>query len=530
MFEVGGLASTRSADGDTITYTLISGGTVKDWENLTAGNFQFGDVSFSELNNNYAPVFNLNTGGFVTMTLKGITPVVWDAAWGVGAGTVVPAFARTYASSNADAVEFAQPESDYLYSSIVNNVSGADVVVDVTGNLGSGYVLAGGRATQDRTRNIWIEDENSSYTTKVGGLYRSSTDSSTYTLTGVTHLLIKGGRGTTVYGGSYNADQRGDTWLTLAGGSYTTAYGGSFHAALAGDTHLYVSGATVTNVYGASNSGVLTGNVMVNLTSGRVTNVYGTGYDAAGAVTGNVDIYLAAGVLAANGTIDGDAPGSSNTQIVGGTRTLHLTTANGVYDMRNSTLLDFDMYDLADGVTLQVNGNHFNYNKVTVNNVTTITSDNLTISGKGGVEVYGDNGCANWIQQIDVRNQATLRWCVDHLGYRGNVQSTHITVWDGSTLDISGVPDSAYKGGHLNFYVSMAGNGVDGKDALYKGFPTVGDSSAMVQLPHIELTDNALINVDDAAYTIASGYGTSYLDLTGGTHFKNEVSGGGGGT
>lgn len=530
VFEVGGLASTRSADGNTISYTLISGGTVTDWEKLAAENFRFGGVSFSGLNVNYAPTFDLTTGGSVTVSLKGITPVLWDAAWDASAGVVIPAFARTYASSNRNATTFAQPTSDYLYSSIINGVDGVDVVVDVTGTSGSGYVLAGGAGSQSRTRNIWIYDEQSGYTTKVGGLYRESSSWFVRTLTGDTHLLIEGGSGETVYGGSYNTRQEGDTWLTLAGGVYTEAYGGSYNAELTGDTHLYVSGATVTDVYGASNGSALTGNAVVNLTSGSVTNAYGTAYNQAGAVSGNVDVYLAMGVLGANGTIDGDAPGFSNTQIVDGTRTLHFITTGGEYDMQGNTLLDFDVYDLADGVTLKVDGSRFNYNRVdTVNSegkVTafTITSDNLTIQGKGVVEVYGSTGYRGWIQQIDVQDQATLKWCTDHLAYWGTYQTTCVTVHDGSTLDITGVPDPASSGGHLNIRVQLAGNGVDGKGALYKGLSTAGDSSAMIQLPHIELTHNALVNADDAAYTISYGYGASHLDLTGGHHFDNAAS------
>lgn len=165
-------------------------------------------------------------------------------------------------------------------------------------------------------------------------------------------------------------------------------------------------------------------------------------------------------------------------------------------------------------------------------------STELVISGKGVVEVIGhglvyeapilgDYGAIlgyktenarNFWRDIRLEDSATLMISTSVIGLTGSADDRTITVTDGTTIDFSGVPgetgetgetgekwytgDSDFAG--LGFNVVIAGHGVDGKGAIYKGknddswYPDAETFSSEFQriiLPNVELSSSASVKV-----------------------------------
>ncbi len=159
-----------------------------------------------------------------------------------------------------------------------------------------------------------------------------------------------------------------------------------------------------------------------------------------------------------------------------------------------------------------------------------INPEALVISGEGVVEVIGhgikyyvpiedeygnvkpekeERDERNLGRDILLKDSATLKISTSVIGLTGSEDDRTITVTDGTTIDFSGVPgetgytgDSDFAG--LGFNVVIAGHGVDGKGAIYKGknddswYPAAETFSSRTQriiLPNVELTSSASVKV-----------------------------------
>ncbi len=269
-FEFGSLAANGS------TYTFISGGEIVGWDKLSADDFFYNGVKVSDISSSAAS-FSNTTSGQISVFLSGVEAIQWDGRWNA---QKFPSFAKSFqwqgSSAWGDGVNMDggafnfYGHGGYSYANIINGAANDTVVfVEKGGVSGSGMILAGGTFWNGDSTiedNVWIYDDGSDFETRVGGMYRhSSNNAANLNFIGDSHLQILGTGSrtdTVVFGGSYDVTQQtGNAFLSISGGTYK-------------------------NIYGASYNGALSGSVVMSLNAGNLNTYYaGNAFDAPGGWT-----------------------------------------------------------------------------------------------------------------------------------------------------------------------------------------------------------------------------------------------------
>ncbi len=344
---------------------------------------------------------------------------------------------------------------------------------------------------------------------------------------GDSFLHITGGKFGTVYGGSYQ---------TYTGGSHSVNVnvGNSVETVteiISGDTSVLIDGGTIATIHGGDFTTTRTdmygnvtvaetthlGNVNVELKGGTVTRVYAAGgYDTMNVYTtlnntnkvdGNASISLYAD---ANGkmlttfapySIETEDDGESSSlelsvllyggeDVVSGSSTLNFANAgnyylNGSEGLYAVTLERFDHFTLATGAHASVRADLFN------------TTNALTISGAGVVEVTADSGNRNTVvHDVTLKDGATLHLNTSYYqSTSATPTASTITATAGTTIDASytGFVEGGTKQNAMNVALFLAGTGVNQQGALYKG--SGGSLEEGISFPAITLTNHATMNL-----------------------------------
>lgn len=521
------IGSLKPGSGTDSSYTLISGGKIEGWQNMSLERFCYHGVALNALKQ--TPGLNVTTDGELTLTLNGIAPIIWDADWGIDK---VPVFGAVYGGS----VQYLHHPHDqlgslYLYSNIVEGGQEDCTVMVVSkgaGQTSGSSAMAGewrgASTTEEKPVDHWILDEGANYQIKAAGAFELANNG--YHYYGDSHLYINGSCDRTdveVYGGSYNVAQTGDAYLTIEAGTYDVISGASCNADLTGNVHLHLKG-------GAINAGA---------SYETITSVLAAGKD--GAVDGHADVYLGSGFrfVDSDGNnsplacIDGsDVSGVSILHFTDGVRYDHLSGMNAViaiesvngsanYDYPDGydgfhgyyttiEIKGFDRIELAEGAHVAIQSCRFNVDK------------DITISGHGTVQLvdpriipnsmgvpspFDEKESEQWHalytpdRDIIVTNRATL-----------HVSTRYVTAWNASpanrdwilvadtgTLDMTGWMAGSISSSFL-MNVALEGDGSEGRGALYKGVSVDDvDTSGIPQFPTIKLTGNASIGIESGA-------------------------------
>lgn len=366
-----------------------------------------------------------------------------------------------------------------------------------------------------------------------------------------THLAISGGTLQTVYGGSYakkNSDRgntAGNIEAKLTGGSIDTFYGGGTgNTGGKGKTiSVTVDGAKIDNLYASNNGGKVTGDIVLNLVSGTAetvrlaslgTEVYGSyvvrlgkGFTL-GNVTGS-DTSIK-GIYGGHGTNSGIAVKSDFTS------RLELVDAGATYDFfpgaHNNVnqireILGFDEIALADQVTLRVDNRHFC--NITDVILSTLNKGDMAtvIFGKANETGSGSSSDKSRTGSITLEEGITFKFETSY-GYNELQDISKmpiIHVKSGSMVDLTGFPREQGVddgGGCISFQMHLAGDGIDGRGAIYKGAGEYSTSpDGKVAMPHIVLEDNASVNAAASNIIVCgNGYSDTYLELQGHTMTK----------
>ena len=348
---------------------------------------------------------------------------------------------------------------------------------------------------------------------------------------GASTVYIDGGRIYELFAGGFDASKNANYYgdvasvnLTITGGELggqtpegtptelagnKSVYGGSYYGTVHGDVNVTVDGtATITNLVGGGYAGTVEGAITLNLMHGTATTVNAAGIGNATA-KGNVLVNLYDEFSFTS--IYGGKQNSSGATVQGSS-TLAFVEEDVSYDMTGKTLKGFDTISLADGATVKVSTD----SGFATDNETGV----LTVSGAGVLNLTGGTDITRDITLID---GATLWFNSDYagngIGGEGNDRARRtLTATAGTTIDITGQP----KGGDgLCVWLDLAGHGVDGKGALYKGLQDAETSpSGKVALPRVTLSDSASVNAEDNIYFIEWQNTESDLYLNGHTLTK----------
>ena len=398
---------------------------------------------------------------------------------------------------------------------------------------------------------------------------------------GTSHVFVEGGRIGEIFAGGCHSTLTGTqvmedgriraVEMVLTGGTFggdeLRVFGGGERGIVNGDIYVRMEGSAKINsrLVGGSNAGTVNGNIVLDLISGEAFRVDAAGlgwyivdewggvfYDPAD-IKGDVQVNLYSGFelgIGAEGDLSSGIYGGreQSNQIVllnGDDGTVHTSTlhfAEGEkYELgfiggdgyttseASHIVTGFDRFVMEENAHVVLGLGKFDID-MNVNK-------KLHIEGKGVVEVIGHG--ANLGRNIQLEKDATLKISTSVIGASGSEDDRTITVTDGSTIDFSGAPaktgytgDSVYEVyAGLGFKVVIAGNGVDGKGALYKGkydgpydLNAEGATSTAnrIVLPNVKLQDDASVGVEagETLYMNAYALGESNLDLAGYTFTK----------
>ncbi len=351
---------------------------------------------------------------------------------------------------------------------------------------------------------------------------------------GASTVYIDGGRIYELFAGGYdaslNADDYGDVAsvnLTITGGELgghtpegtpaalagtKSVYGGSYHGTVHGDVNVTVDGpATITNLVGGGYAGTVEGAITLNLINGTATTVNAAGIGNATA-KGNVLVNLY-DAFNATSIYGGKQNGSGAT--VQGSSTLAFVEEGVAYDVTDTLIQGFDTISLASEAHVKVSLANNNFAKDT-------ETGELFVSGPGTLEVVGDQNQTGAVRNITLTDGATMWFNVDFVGKGLQSQNDRPTLkaTAGTTIDLTGRPTTA-GGSGICVWVDLAGHGVDGKGALYKGLQgSATNRNGKVALPRVTLSDSASVNAEDNLYFIEANNNESELFLNGHTLTK----------
>ncbi len=350
---------------------------------------------------------------------------------------------------------------------------------------------------------------------------------------GASTVYIDGGRIYELFAGGYdaslNAADYGDVAsvnLTITGGELggqtpegtpdalagtKSVYGGSYHGTVHGDVNVTVDGtATITNLVGGGYAGTVEGAITLNLINGTATTVNAAGIGNATA-KGNVLVKLY-DAFNATSIYGGKQNGSGAT--VQGASTLSFVEEGVAYDVTDTLIQGFDTISLASEAHVKVSlANNFAKDTQT---------GELFVSGPGTLEVVGAQNQTGDVRDITLTDGATMWFNVDFVGKELTSVNERPTLkaTAGTTIDVTGRPTTE-GGSGICVWLDLAGHGVDGKGALYKGLQgSATNRNGKVALPRVTLSDSASVNAEDNLYFIESGNGESELFLNGHTLTK----------
>lgn len=412
--------------------------------------------------------------------------------------------------------------------------------------LKRGIVIGGTwSADQSQASHVFM-DGGEILTRLVTGSYNGWVESS--------WLTIAGGKIAAAYGGGYwGGGVRNGAHSVLTGGTITDFYGGSQNSATNGGIEVTVDGARITNLYASNDAGTVTGDVVLNLISGSAKIVRAGKNNAS--LNGNFIVRLGSDFVFSNPNGNGGTDTLGGTELYGGLQTDAGVTFNGAYTSRLELVSENATYDfagpykgdnashstkimgfsevlLANGVTMIVHNAAFN------------NAQNLAIGMLGAEEegksltatvVYGNSELADGHSSKGTRTGSmtlkkgiTLKlgtsYAHDSIN-ENNLVFPHLYVERGAMFDISGFPrEQAYNdgGGCISFQLHLAGNGVNGQGALFKGEGFASSSpDGKAELGHVILDDNASVNADGANIIFDSAnHKASYIEFDGHTLTK----------
>lgn len=351
---------------------------------------------------------------------------------------------------------------------------------------------------------------------------------------GASTVYIDGGRIYELFAGGFDASENANYYgdvasvnLTITGGELgghtpegtpdalagtKSVYGGSYHGTVHGDVNVTVDGpATITNLVGGGYAGTVEGAITLNLINGTATTVNAAGIGNSTA-KGNVTVNLY-DAFDATSIYGGKQNGSGAT--VQGSSTLAFVEEGVAYDVTDTLIQGFDTISLASEAHVKVSLANNNFAKDT-------ETGELFVSGPGTLEVVGAQNEGGAVRNITLTDGATMWFNVDFVGKGLSSLNDRPTLkaTAGTTIDVTGRPTLA-SGSGICVWLDLAGHGVDGKGALYKGLQ---DSATIrngkVALPRVTLSDSASVNAEDNLYFIESGNGESELFLNGHTLTK----------
>ncbi len=401
------------------------------------------------------------------------------------------------------------------------------------------------------------------------------------TLSSVKHvgnsfLHIAAGRFGIAYAGSHETYTEGTTRALIDGGAIAILHGGDFSSDIV-STYWgwdYNTNQLIEREMFASGDTTHTGNVEILLKGGKLSTVYAAGgigwnetseeyKENKNKVDGNatISLYAAEGTMLSSfrddsvSYFDGEAWEESTLQTkpllyggksvsvdgelidyVSGTSTLEFANA-GTYhlesykDANGNSVTDengkavgveiahFDNFSVAEGAHAIIAADKFN------------VTNALTISGKGKVEIVGANSTAH---DVTLNPGVTLH--INTNDYSDTDTRSAIIVHDGAGIHVSPGEENNPEGRN-NVTLTLAGDGADGKGALYK---LSGATSPMVAFPSITLTGNASMGAASGAMlhildgeVVTSGtetttqYKDTYIDLTNGGAGGSDAAGSG---
>ena len=246
-----------------------------------------------------------NNDGSVTLSIANGTVGMpqWDERWGKTESS--PGISRRYAGTDPDAtfVMAAGKDNDasyYLYNSIVNADNAAKVnngkAISVTlSSIATGKLaVAGNQVSHLEDHEVWIYDR-SGIEKVVGGqglwgqIYQTA---ATHVLVDVDTSVHPGKKH--IIGGSYDGDQRAESFVTVKNGNISRLVGGSEHwYTQTGTAHVFVDGGAIDTIYAAGydanlkvNKGELASEL--ELSGGTIGGAFGGGHG----YTVSGDIYV----------------------------------------------------------------------------------------------------------------------------------------------------------------------------------------------------------------------------------------------
>jgi|GEM_PF-1438663 len=360
----------------------------------------------------------------------------------------------------------------------------------------------------------------------VGATYGANQD-------GASTVYIDGGRIYELFAGGFDASQNANYYgdvasvnLTITGGELggqtpdgtpaalagtKSVYGGSYYGTVHGDVNVTVDGpATITNLVGGGYAGTVEGAITLNLINGTATTVNAAGIGNSTA-KGNVTVNLY-DAFNATSIYGGKQNGSGAT--VQGSSTLAFVEKGVAYDVTDTLIQGFDTISLASEAHVKVSlANNFAKDTET---------GELFVSGPGTLEVVGDQNQTGAVRNITLTDGASMWFNVDFVGKGLQSQDDRPTLkaTAGTTIDLTGRPTTT-GGSGICVWLDLAGHGVDGKGALYKGLQgSATNRNGKVALPRVTLSDSASVNAEDNLYFIESNNNESELFLNGHTLTK----------
>ncbi len=560
-------------EGDTTTYKLFTGGSYEGWNGsyLNENNISVNGTALSALAGvelNGWDGENAAAAGTVSVTASGLRFTQWDAAW-TEEGKNAPVVSRILTPSQGEMYLVGQGET-YRYdqrfegsAAEYENTYVVTIAESSAVNANTFFGAQGTTGTSEAPVDIWVNVEGQAYGRYIAGAAVDATpaaDAEVQHYYGDSHLLMNGesvNMVNPVVGGSLHVVQHGDSYLSVAAGTFRDngrVVAGSFSKAVTvmdsamhdGDSHLHISGGTIGEAVGGSYQTYTKGNTHVELTGGKVTTLYGGDYTTAASThTGNVTIDLRGGTVTnvyGAGShdnlnlnkVDGDVLISlyadengkmatnfygSDAHLWGGKGSLeqgHTSTLNfadaGVYNLSSVDVKGFTNYTLATGAEVTLAAATFDRS----------ASDDISVSGPGSTFTLSgnplvENGHTLRIGEGVLFNLRTGNYRADYQSNPSGSPAIHIA--KGATMDITGTPGDATD---VAAHVYLAGDGVDGRGAIYKGDSDAKEESAKITLPYITLTDNASIagqSQAKAGMYMTPPHNTNYaavLDLTDG--------------
>ncbi len=395
----------------------------------TVHSFMNGELSIS--------IGNITSDAGEPLTVDGSVGIpYWDARWGK---ENTPALTRIYINANQGITDSIANNAGYLYNTIVNAANAAAVnggkAVSVTLAAGTqGNTISGGASGESSAYEMWIYDLSDIQTVIAG----QNNAGSGVIQSADTHIFVNSGdvNKDKIIGGSYQTEQRAESYLTIQGGIINNVFGATQNGHQTGTSHVYINGGTIQEIFAGGYDGNLVGTQQINGstraveliitggTLGYATNdttkrVFAGGHGWT--ITG--DIYVR---MEGNARVETELLGGSN----GGT-----INGNIVMDLVSGTAVD-----------VHAAGNGWTNNNSTVNGsvIVNLYRDFNTDSISGGKQnnsfvIFGSNGSSN-LHFAEAGEYEFATWTGEAAGTESGSNtglSSYVTIQGFDTISLS---------------------------------------------------------------------------------------------